>query len=167
MEVAGPLAVVFQKEHVDGRLVEQFLGHRLVAARRHPAAAEIAAAQVQAKGEGRRAAGGDALQQRDIGVEQAVRIGTLGCGLPSHVGIAQHGDGHLVELDVAATGLCELRQLCPINRDKVVKIGGDVRVGAWVDRLAETEEMERAGRRHGRLHQRTPHVALARSNSGA
>ena len=91
-KVAGALAVVLQEEDIDRRLVEQLLRHGLVAARRHPAAAEVAAAQVQPERHAGRAVGGDAPQKTEIGVEQRRRLAALGRRLPTHLGVAQHRD---------------------------------------------------------------------------
>ena len=68
--------------------------------------------------------------------------------------------GDLVELHVAAAGLRQLGQLGAIDGDQVVEIDGDVGIGLGVDSFAEAEEMERAGGRHGRLHEGAAHVAV-------
>src|SRR6516164_5171792 len=119
LEVAGALAVVFQQEGVDGGLVEELLRHRLVTARGHPTAAEVAAAKVQAKPHGEGRIGADPLEQRNVGVYEGRRIAALPLSLPGDLRVAQHGDGHLVELHVAAAGAGELAQLAAIDGDEI------------------------------------------------
>ena len=61
-KAAGASAVVFEKIAVDTNLVEQQLGHRLVAAFGDPGAGEIAAAQMHADRHVRRPAGNESIQ---------------------------------------------------------------------------------------------------------
>src|SRR5215471_12110481 len=84
-------AVVLQSEGIDRRLREELLRHRLVAARRHPTAAKVSAAKVEAEPHVGRSIGGDTSQQGNVGLEQGHRIATLHLALPAHVRVAQHG----------------------------------------------------------------------------
>src|SRR3984885_1687588 len=52
LEAAGPFRVVLEQEPVDGHLVEQPFGDRVVAALRHPGAAVVAAAEMHGPGGG-------------------------------------------------------------------------------------------------------------------
>src|SRR3982751_5335312 len=86
-EVAGTLRIVFEEEEFDRELVEQFLGHGLVASFRMPLAGAIAAAKMHANAD----AGNvrePAIGNVDVLVDQRVRLVAARAQARLPVGIA-------------------------------------------------------------------------------
>ena len=107
LEAAGALAVVLHEIAVHVDAVEQHLGLGVVAARAHEGRFVVAAAQMHRD----RHVGGNVRHRRvdEVGVERAelVRIVAALGHLVAILRIAQHGDEHLVELQIAAAGVGE------------------------------------------------------------
>src|ERR1700733_14709631 len=104
LEAAGAFRVIFHEIAVHLDAVEQHFLHRVVAARAHEGRFIIAAAQMH----GHRHVGRN-IRDRDIdeiAVERAkcVRIVAAILHLLAVLRVAQHGDEHLVELQIAAAG---------------------------------------------------------------
>ena len=74
LEIARALVVVLQEEAVDGELVEQRLGHEVVAALGDPRVAEVAAAHVRGHGHALRAPGERLVEVADVGLVQVLGV---------------------------------------------------------------------------------------------
>ena len=81
-EVARARVVVLEEVAVDGELVEQHLGHRLVAAFGDPGALEVAAAQVHADGHAGRPLGDRGVDEPRVAARQLVGIVAARCARP-------------------------------------------------------------------------------------
>ena len=107
LEAAGALAVELQEEGVDVHPAEHQLGDRLVAAARHPAAAEVAAAHVRRDEQVVGLAGDDLVGRVPVLPQQFVGIVAAGGDLVAEVRVAEVGEADVVELEVAAAGFVE------------------------------------------------------------
>src|ERR1035437_7272622 len=147
LETTGALAVVFQEVAVVVAFFEQGLRHRLVAARRNPGRAEIAAANVRGNGH----VGGLGRQRLvgagRVGLLQMIDVETAVLGLLHLLLRAQIRPGNVVELQIAAAGVVESLDRLLIGDCKIVEDGVAARVillgySAWFN-----PEMHHARRR--------------------
>ena len=149
-EVARARVVVFEEIAVDGELVEQDFGHRLVAALRGPCALEIAAAQVHARGHAGRALRDRRVDELGVAARQLVGIVAALARAFAHLLVAQVGEIGIVELQVRAAGRREVGDLVAIRLRHVVVERLEVRIRIAADRAAAAAEMQhrRRGDRH-------------------
>ena len=106
---------------------------------------------MHADGEIGRAARDRAIQHVDIKIHQLVGIVALAFCKLADVLVAQERERHLVELQIAATGVIDFLHLLLENRDHVVPICVVVRIDLAVDRFLELAEMHVRRRRHRHL----------------
>ena len=151
LETTGALAVVFQEVAVVVAFFEQGLRHRLVAARRNPGRAEIAAADMGGNGH----VGGLGRQRLvgagRVGLLQMIDVETAVLGLLQLLLRAQIRPGNVVELQIAAAGVVESLDRLLIGDCKIVEDGVAARVillgySAWFN-----PEMHHARRRDRHL----------------
>ena len=150
-EVARAVGIVFQEEPVVVRAAEQHLGHRLVAARREPRGAEVAAANVCGDGH----VGGlhlkDAVDHVNIVARNLVNVDALG-GVRLALGrIAELAPACVVELQVAAAAVVERAHGVAVHFHDVVEQHALVLValGGAIRRLAAHARDQVQHRRRG------------------
>ncbi len=163
-EISRARRVVLEEKSVDPGVVEKPIGDRLVAPRRHPTPAQIAAAQMHPDGHVRRPLFDDPVHDIYVGSHQRVRIVAVGADLRAYLIVAEHRDRHFVELDVIRAELCQRRYLVAVDRRR-----GPTRIARRRDRRTcrrnrQAEEMQEAGRRHRHLGVRR---VCARTNSNS
>src|SRR6185312_8098494 len=121
LEAAGALIVVLHEVAVHVDLVEQDFLHRLIAAGAHEGRFVIAAAQMHRD----RHVGGNVRHRGidELAVKLAQPFGVVAAGghLRPIFRIAQHGDEHLVELEVAAAGVGEGAHRLAIGLAEIVE----------------------------------------------
>ena len=121
LEAAGALGVVFHEIAVHVGAVEQHLGLGVVAAGAHEGRFVVAAAQMHRD----RHVGGNVRHRRvdQIGVERAelFRIVAALRHLLAILRIAQHGDEHFVELQIAAAGVGEAAHRLLVGLAEIVQ----------------------------------------------
>src|SRR5262245_50837056 len=154
LEAAGARAVVFHEIGVDGDLVEQDLGHRLVAAGGDEGGLKIAAAQMHRLGHAGGQIGERGGDHTGIDVRQLVRIVAAVGDEGAQLGIAQIGEVDLVELEIAAAGVGEGAQRLAVALAEVAVELGHVGIDRARHRVAPVAEMQRGGRRNGHLRRR-------------
>src|SRR5258706_3950577 len=88
-EVPGALVVVLEEVAVHGELVEEDLGHRLVAAFADPCALEVAAAQVRADGHPLRPVRDRGVDELRVVARQLVRVEPAPACRLAHVRVAE------------------------------------------------------------------------------
>src|SRR3954451_22633857 len=115
-EVAGTLRIVFEEEEFDRELVEQFLGHGLVASFRVPLAGAIAAAKMHANADARDVRE-HAIGNVDVLVDQRVRLVAARAQARLHVGVAELRERRLVDLHTGAARGRERTQLAAEGGD--------------------------------------------------
>ena len=115
---------------------------------------EIAAAHVHAEDHVVRRALDHVVDVLDVATDQAVRLLARGFDLLTDRGIAQQRDRDLVELDVAAAGLDQSRDLLAEDPRQVGEESFDVRVGVAAREIGAAVEMHRRRRRQRDLRRR-------------
>src|SRR5262245_39675479 len=151
LEGTGAVGVVFHEIAVHLDAVEQDVRHRVVASAAHEGRAVVAAAQVH----GDRHVGGNirhrGIDQVGIALGELARVvATPFLGL-AVVGVAQHGDEHLIELEIAATGVGEGAHALAVGGAELGEELLERRVGLLADRGAAGAAVERRRRRNGDL----------------
>ncbi len=151
LETAGTCGVEFHEIAMHADRIEQPLGDRLVAARRHEGRAEIAAAQMHRHDH----VGGNV---RDGGVDhagidewQGTGIVAPGAHLIAQGRIAQIGEVDLVELQVTAPRVCERAHDLTVGSPEVAIEIVHGRINRFRHRLAAVAEMQRRRRRDRHL----------------
>src|SRR5262245_22251148 len=148
LERAGAVGVVFHEIAVHLDAVEQDVGHRVVAAAAHEGRTVVTAAQMH----GNRHVGGDV---RHRGIDQ---VG-ITLGEPAWVvaapflglavdGVAQHGDEHLVELQVATAGIGESAHALAVGGAQLGEELLEGGIGLLAHRGAAGAAVERRRRRN-------------------
>ena len=151
LETAGALGVVFHEIAVHVDLVEQQLGHRLVAARGDEARAEIAAAQMHGDGHVGRDVGDRRVDHAGIDARQRRRILAAIGDLLAQRRIAQIGQIDLVELQIAAAGIGEGAHRLAIGLAEVAIEIVHRRIDRFRHGVAAVAEMQRRRRRNRQL----------------
>src|SRR5690606_30465105 len=148
LEAAGPLVVVLEEETVDIELVEEHVGDRLVPALGEPTALRVAAAQVNADGHVVRPAGDRIVDQPRVRARQRVDVLAALARAFAHLLVAEVREIRVVDLQVAASGRGEIRDLLSEHardvREKLVHLGIHVRI----DRSPSAAEVQHRGRRN-------------------
>ena len=119
LEPAGPLGVELEEQDVDTARTERLLGHRLVAASRHPVTLVVATADVHGRRGASGAIGDSCGDRADVVGHQLLGVLTVGGDGGAHIGIAEHRQGHLVELDDASPSCGEIVDLAAVGGDEV------------------------------------------------
>ena len=120
----------------------------MVAARREPATAIIAAAQMHADDHARWFPARGRRDGVDIDVNQAIGIFAEAPDLVIDARVFHHRQRNLVELDERAPARMQFGKLLAINRREVGKVLGDVGIGTLIDPLAAAEEIHVGRGRH-------------------
>ena len=149
-EVTRTLVVVLEEVGVDVELVEQYLGHRLVAALGEPGAAVVAAAQVNPDGEIVGPAVDRVVDQLGVGPREFVGIVAPFDRAVAHDGVAQVGEVGVVELDVAAAGRVQGVDLGLVGGREIGEEDLEVGVGVDVDSGPAAPEMDHRRRGNAR-----------------
>ncbi len=118
-EIARPFRVELEEQQVGAGPPEHLLGDGLVSATGHPVALVVAAAQVKAGGDRRRYAIERTCDRADVVVDELVRILACGGDDVSGVGITQHRERDLVELDDVGTAAGEVGDLLLIHAREI------------------------------------------------
>ena len=142
----------------DVGLREELLRDRLVSSLPEIVAAEVAPAHVHADHDVGRACGDGLVDAFDVKSDQPVRVGAGGRHALANRRIAQERDRDLVELDVAAAGLRQVRDLLGKDRGKIGEERVHVRIDATVGEVRAAVEMHGRGRRQGDLGRHARHV---------
>src|SRR6476646_2357359 len=153
-EAARAVAVVFHEIGVDVDLVEQDLGHRLVAAGRDEGRLKVATAQMHRLGHIGRDIGQRSVDHAGIDVGKRFRILAAVGDEGAQLGVAEIGEIDLVELEIAAAGVAAGTQRLAVALAEVaIEI---VHVGIDLDRhgIAPVAEMQRRGRGNGHFRRR-------------
>src|SRR3989449_6750936 len=145
LEAAGAPGVVLEKEAVHLRLAEHRLGHRVVAPRGHPHAGVVAAAGVHRHGEIARAIFQERIYYRGVLGGQLRWIFAVALHLRADRLVAQAGEGHVIDLQVAAAGGGEIADLLPVGARDVAPEFLDVRVRLRIDDFAAAPHVEVGG----------------------
>src|SRR2546426_1290809 len=151
LEAAGAPGVVLEKEAVHLRLAEHRLGHRVVAAGGHPHAGVVAAAGVHRDGEIARAIFQERIYYGGVLGGQLRWIFAVAPHLRADALVAQAGEGHVVDLQVAAAGGGEIADLLPVGARDVAPEFLDVRVRLGIDDFAAASHVEVGGRGDAQL----------------
>src|SRR5215472_10575946 len=159
-EAAGARRVVLQEVAVDLDLVEENLGHGIVATLGDPAAFEITAAEMHGDGHVPRPARDRAVDQPRVSVRQLLGILADAAHLVAQLRIAEIGEVHLIELQVGKTALCQSGHLLTVDAAEVGVELGDIGVGLLVYGLAAAAEMDGAGGGNADLGHRCLHRGL-------
>ncbi len=122
--------VIFEEVERDVHGVEQPVGDLVVAALGVPLAAAVAAAQMHADPHAGRRVLEHAVGDRDVLVDQRAPVVAARLQPLLHVGIAELGEGGLVDLDIAAAGGGKRVQLLAERLDGVLPELVEVLVGA-------------------------------------
>src|SRR2546426_4464167 len=142
LEAAGAPGVVLEKEAVHLRLAEHRLGHRVVAAGGHPHAGVVAAAGVHRHGEIAWAIFQERIYYRGVLGWQLRWIFAVALHLRADALVAQAGERHVVDLQVAAAGGGEIANLLPGGACEVAPEFLDVGAGLGVDHLAPAAHVQ-------------------------
>src|SRR5467141_1217766 len=145
LEAAGAPGVVLEKEAVHLRLAEHRLGHRVVAARGHPHAGVVAAAGVHRDGEIAWPIFQERIYYSGVPGGQLRRIFAVALHLRADALVAQAGEGHVVDLQVAAAGGGEIADLLPVGARDVAPELLEVRVRLRIDDFAAAAHVEVGG----------------------
>ena len=147
LEAAGAFGVIFHEIAVHLDAVEQHFLHRVVAARAHEGRFIVAAAQMH----GHRHVGRDIRDRRvdEIAVERAerVRIVAAVLHLLAVLRVAQHGDEHFVELQIAAAGIGKGAHGLFVGLAEIVEHLVERRIDRLVDRRRGGAAIKRRRRR--------------------
>ena len=134
-EITRALVVVLEKIAVDGEILEQRLGHRLVAAFRHPRALEVAATEVRADRHAFGAVGDRGIDELCVAARQLIGIVAALLGAFAQLRIAQVREVRIVELNVGAARFAERFELVPIARRDVGVERLEIGIRVLADRL--------------------------------
>ena len=133
LEPAGPVAVELEEEGVDVEAAEHGLGDRLVAAAGDPPAAEVAPAHVRRDEQVVGTVGDHRVHRVTVAEDELVGIVAADGHLGPEVRVAQVGEAHVVELQVAAAGGVQLGDLGAIGVDEIGPVLVEIRVRLRVD----------------------------------
>src|SRR3984957_1534879 len=151
LETAGAVGVVFHEIAVHLDLVEQDFLLGLVAAGAHEGRFVVAAAQMHGHRHVRRNVGHRDVDE--LAVEWAERFGIVAAilHLLAIFRIAQHGDEHFVELQVATAGIGESAHGFFVRLAEIVEHRVELGIDRLVDRCADRAAVQRRRRRDGYL----------------
>src|SRR4029079_13441153 len=151
LEAAGELAVVVHEIAVDVGAVEQHLGLGVVGARAHEGRFVVAAAQMHRD----RHVGGNVRHSRidQVGVKgpKLFRVVAALDHLVAVLRIAQHGDEHFVELQIAAAGGGKAAHRLLVGIAEIEPELVHVRISLLVDRSPAWPSVDRRRRGDGDL----------------
>src|SRR6266436_9535792 len=150
-ERAGARRVVFEEVELDVERVEQPLGHVVIAPFRVPLAAAVAAAQMHADPHALRCILEHTVGDGDVLVDQRAPVVAARLQRALHLGVAELGEGGLVDLYVTATGFGERLQLAAERFHGVVPELVEVGVVGGEHGGVAAAEMQRAGAGDGDL----------------
>ena len=115
------MAVVLEKKHIDARLGENGLCHRIVGAIRHPRRSKISPAKMHGNGHISRTIFYRIVHHRGVAGYKPVRIHSLRMLFGADLWVAQVGEKDIVHLQITTAGIIEglhRFRVCPGNVGK-------------------------------------------------